>query len=124
MNAVVTHLWTSTAVLLVALIAARFLPLSARTRYAVLLCGLFKFALPATVVTAPLHAIFDRESVGTIAIAWLDSRMPIGPLTPSASSNWICKIATWAIAGQTSVTTNAARRYPRRELSVRPVIDH
>jgi beta-lactamase regulating signal transducer with metallopeptidase domain len=147
MNAVVTHLWTSTLVLFLALISARFLPLTARTRYAVLLCGLFKFALPATVVTAPLHAIFGRDSVGTISIAWLDSRMPIGTLTASAASNWpmivrvgwivpaVALAAAWLIARRRIVASalrsasaaspreRAALDAARRQLKMRRAVD-
>jgi beta-lactamase regulating signal transducer with metallopeptidase domain len=116
MNAVVTHLWTSTLALLLAMLAARFLPLSARTRYAVLLFGLFKFVLPATVVTAPLHAIFGRESVGTISIAWIDARMPLGPLVASPASNWpmILRIA-WIVP---AVALGAAWLIARRRIEV------
>ncbi|HEY8184323.1 MAG TPA: M56 family metallopeptidase [Thermoanaerobaculia bacterium] len=147
MSAVVTHLWTSTLVLLLALIAARFLPLSARTRYAVLLFGLFKFALPATVVTAPLHAIFGRESVGTISIAWIDARMPLGPLAASPASNWpmilgigwivpaVALAAAWLIARQrieisalrgaapASPRERAALDAARRQLRMRRAVD-
>jgi beta-lactamase regulating signal transducer with metallopeptidase domain len=44
---VIVHLVVSTVVLAVAIVAARFLPLTARTRHAVLLCGIAKFALPS-----------------------------------------------------------------------------
>jgi beta-lactamase regulating signal transducer with metallopeptidase domain len=46
---VTEHLFVSTVVLALAMIAARFLPLTARTRYAVLLCGIVKFAIPTAV---------------------------------------------------------------------------
>lgn len=45
----IEHLIVSTIVLAVAMVAARFLPLTARTRYVVLLCGLAKFAVPTAV---------------------------------------------------------------------------
>ncbi|HEU4889158.1 MAG TPA: M56 family metallopeptidase [Thermoanaerobaculia bacterium] len=45
----IEHLIVSTVVLAVAMAAARFLPLTARTRYAVLLCGIAKFAVPTAV---------------------------------------------------------------------------
>ena len=52
------HLLVSTAVLAMAMIAARFLPLTARTRYAVLLCGIAKFAVPTAVFRfVPLAAV-------------------------------------------------------------------
>jgi beta-lactamase regulating signal transducer with metallopeptidase domain len=147
MNAVVTHLWTSTLVLFLALISARFLPLSARTRYAVLLCGLFKFALPAAAVTAPLHAIFGRQAVGTISIAWLDSRIPLRALTPSPASNWplvlrigwivpaVALAAAWLIARRRIVASalrgaspaspreHAALDAARRQLQMRRAVD-
>ncbi|MFP5245978.1 MAG: M56 family metallopeptidase [Thermoanaerobaculia bacterium] len=43
------HLLVSTIVLAAAMLAARFLPLTARTRYAILLCGIAKFALPGSI---------------------------------------------------------------------------
>jgi beta-lactamase regulating signal transducer with metallopeptidase domain len=46
---VIEHLIVSTVVLAVAMLAARFLPMTARTRYAVLLCGIAKFAVPTAV---------------------------------------------------------------------------
>jgi beta-lactamase regulating signal transducer with metallopeptidase domain len=67
------HLLVSTAVLIIAMVAARFLPLTARTRYAVLFCGIAKFAvptavfrfLPAAAVPAPLRILGG----GTAALA-------------------------------------------------------
>jgi beta-lactamase regulating signal transducer with metallopeptidase domain len=63
----------STVVLVVAMAAARFLPLTARTRYAVLLVGIVKFAVPTAVfrfiaaeaVPAPLRIL----GAGTNAVA-------------------------------------------------------
>jgi beta-lactamase regulating signal transducer with metallopeptidase domain len=46
---VIEHLIVSTVVLAVAMAAARVLPLTARTRYVVLLCGITKFAVPTAV---------------------------------------------------------------------------
>jgi beta-lactamase regulating signal transducer with metallopeptidase domain len=51
---VIAHLWTSTLVLAVALIAARIVPMTARTRCAVLTLALLKLAIP--VIPLPLHA--------------------------------------------------------------------
>jgi hypothetical protein len=45
---VTEHLILSTIVLGIALLAARLLPLTARTRYAVILCGIAKFAIPTS----------------------------------------------------------------------------
>jgi beta-lactamase regulating signal transducer with metallopeptidase domain len=47
---VTEHLLVSTAVLAIAMAAARFLPLTAHTRHAVLFCGLAKFAVPTAVL--------------------------------------------------------------------------
>jgi len=52
----IAHLVVSTIILAAAIIAARVLPLTARTRHALLLCGLAKFALPSAPF-APLFAI-------------------------------------------------------------------
>src|SRR5260370_23782117 len=117
------------------------------TRWALLLAGLFKIALPAPVVTAPLHAIFGRDSVGTISIAWLDSRMPIGTLSPSAASNWpmivrvgwivpaVAVAAAWLIARRRIVASalrsatpaspreHAALDAARRQLKMRRAVD-
>ena len=77
MSEVLTHLWSSTLVLLIALIAARLLPLTARTRYAVLLSGLAKFAIPSVAIRAPLAALgldltnIGRRSTGLASIEWL-----------------------------------------------------
>jgi beta-lactamase regulating signal transducer with metallopeptidase domain len=84
---VIEHLLVSTAILAVAMAAARFLPLTARTRYAVLLCGVAKFAVPtavfrfvpATAVPAPLRilgggaagvAAPSSSSIHWIPIVW------------------------------------------------------
>lgn len=110
MTLVLAHLWTSTLVLLIALLAARFLPLTARTRYAVLMCGLFKFAIP------PLRALgidlttLGQRSTGTIAIEWLGGPATLRTLAPHPASRWpqalgiawiVCAAAlamAWALA--------------------------
>lgn len=52
------HLVVSTIVLAIAMAAARFLPLTARTRYAVLLIGIVKFAIPTAVFRfIPVEAV-------------------------------------------------------------------
>lgn len=94
MSALLTHLWTSTVVLLVALLLARYLPLTARTRYAVLAAGLLKLAIPAAVITAPLRALgidlgnLGARTTGTIAIEWLGGPPNLRTLTPPAASRW------------------------------------
>jgi beta-lactamase regulating signal transducer with metallopeptidase domain len=54
---VIAHLLLSTLVLAIAIIAARLLPLTARTRHALLLAGLATFALPSSAVAALLRAL-------------------------------------------------------------------
>jgi beta-lactamase regulating signal transducer with metallopeptidase domain len=53
--AIVTHLVVSSIVLLLALVAARAIPLTARTRHALLFGGLLKFALPSSLIVVPLR---------------------------------------------------------------------
>ena len=48
----ISHLVLSTLVLAIAIAAARLLPLTARTRHALLLAGLAKFAIPPALLTA------------------------------------------------------------------------
>jgi len=54
---VISHLVLSTLVLALAIAAARVLPLTARTRHALLLAGLAKFAIPSAAIAALLRAI-------------------------------------------------------------------
>ena len=64
--AVISHLWASTIVLLLAFAIARFAPrLTARTRYAVLLAGLAKFALPSALF-APLASLIGGARSGSV----------------------------------------------------------
>lgn len=80
----IEHLLFSTVVLAVAMAAARFLPpLTARTRYAIVFCGLAKFALPAAAFRflpaaalppSPLRVFGGGTAVAAAAetgIAWL-----------------------------------------------------
>jgi beta-lactamase regulating signal transducer with metallopeptidase domain len=52
----IVHLWSSTIVLLLALAAARLIPMTARTRSMILTLGLAKFALPAVTIRMAAHA--------------------------------------------------------------------
>lgn len=94
MSDVITHLWSSTLVLLAALIAARLLPLTARTRYVLLLCGLLKFAVPSIAILGPLRAIgidlhnLGPQSAGTISIEWLGGPTTLRTLSPQPDSHW------------------------------------
>jgi beta-lactamase regulating signal transducer with metallopeptidase domain len=66
--AVISHLWASTIVLLLAFAIARFAPrLTARTRYAVLLAGIAKFAVPSALF-APLASLFGGARSGSFLI--------------------------------------------------------
>ena len=59
----IAHLWTSTVVLAIAIAAARWMPrLTARTRHAVLLAGLAKFAIPA--IDLPAHSAIAIVALG------------------------------------------------------------
>jgi beta-lactamase regulating signal transducer with metallopeptidase domain len=100
MSAIVTHLWASTLVLVIALILARVLPLTARTRYALLLCGLLKFAIPSEVMTRPLRAWgVDRQAAGTISMEWLGGPATLRTLAPAPASIWPrAVVAVWIIA--------------------------
>lgn len=79
----IAHLVLSTLVLAIAIAAARLLPLTARTRHAVLLMGLAKFAIPA--------ALFPRVIPTPTAID-LPLRIfkgAAGPIATQAQINWI-----------------------------------
>lgn len=82
------HLILSTIVLGIALLAARLLPLTARTRYAVILCGIAKFAIPTAVF--PLFP----TAVLPVALRTLGDGATIAATPPSTSLNWIA--ITWA----------------------------
>ena len=137
MNAIVIHLWSSTLVLLVAMIAARLLPLTARTRYAILLCGLLKFAFPEVAITAPLRAIgidlanLGAQPAGRISIQWLGGPATLRTLAPQTASPWPSALMiawtisaaalamAWAIARVRLVTSalNASKAASSREQS-------
>jgi beta-lactamase regulating signal transducer with metallopeptidase domain len=55
---VIEHLVVSTLVLASAMLATRVIPMTARTRYAVILCGILKFAVPTAVFDfVPVEAV-------------------------------------------------------------------
>ncbi|HVS33667.1 MAG TPA: M56 family metallopeptidase [Thermoanaerobaculia bacterium] len=134
MSAVATHLWTSTFVLLAALLLARFLPLTARTRHALLLCGLVKFAIPSDVIASPLRALgVDRPAAAAVAVEWLAAPATVRTLSPRPSSVWpdalavgwivsaIALAAAWAIARRrlvTSLLRGAAPASPREHAAL------
>ena len=83
------HLLLSTIVLAIAIVLARVLPLTARTRYALLLAGLAKFAIPTAAIAWLLRAIGLEPPPVAIAIP---ARVFIGggtAATTSASIDWI-----------------------------------
>lgn len=103
MNPIVTHLVTSTVFLVVMLLAARLLPLTARTRHAVLLAGLAKFAIPSSAILTPLRAMGldpDRlfaQRFSLIDIQWVGgaANAAATPAAP-ASIDWrLIAIAVW-----------------------------
>jgi beta-lactamase regulating signal transducer with metallopeptidase domain len=88
---VIEHLVVSTIVLAVAMAAAQWLPLTARTRYALLFCGIAKFAVP-TAVFRLLPAAVMPAALRTFGGA------AVIPTTPAAARiDWI-PIAWGAIA--------------------------
>ncbi|PYQ49679.1 MAG: hypothetical protein DMF59_12910 [Acidobacteria bacterium] len=93
----ITHLWISTVILLLAMLAARFLPLTARTRYGVLVCGLFKFAIPAVTLTF--------KSPIVLPIRVLNGTMPLGPLMPAPVSHWPLVLQIAWIAPAAAIAT-------------------
>ena len=94
MNALLTHLWSSTLLLAIVLVLARVLPLTARTRFALLFCGLLKFLVPAAVVLAPLRAMgidvanLGRRSASIISMQWLEAPASITPLAAQSAQRW------------------------------------
>ena len=80
--AFLAHLWISTLVLAAALLVARFLrPLTARTRYAIVLAGIAKFAIPSSLFgNLPLRA--TPAVVGRLSFQLLGG--PVGLLAPAA----------------------------------------
>lgn len=118
MSDVLTHLWSSTVVLLIAIIAARLMPLTARTRHAVLFCGLAKFAVPSVAITASLRALgldltsLGRRSTGTVAIEWLSGPVVFRALPPQMTSRWpSVLVVAWIVsAGALAIAWAVARR--------------
>ena len=118
MNGVFTHLWSSTLVLLVALLAARFLPLTARTRYTLLLTGLLKLAIPFAAINALFRAIgidlanLGPRSAGVVSIDWIGGPLTLRSLPPPETSRWAMVMAiAWIVpALALAITWVIARR--------------
>jgi beta-lactamase regulating signal transducer with metallopeptidase domain len=99
-NAVLAHLWSSTLVLLVAWLVARFAPrLTSRTRYAIVFAGLAKFALPSALF-APLARLIGRSGGGpsTIFMQLVGGPALAAPATRAAAATSLPSIAAavWA----------------------------
>lgn len=137
----IDHLIVSTVILAVAMLAARLLPVTARTRHAMLICGLAKFAIPT--------ALLDAFGLKVIEVAPMTLRVfdgttaaPSAPASPA--TNWL--LIAWAVIAAIflvrwlllrSRTVTAALRSPappsqreldglaeaRRMLGVRTAID-
>lgn len=110
----IEHLLVSTIVLGIALAAARFLPLTARTRYAVLLAGIAKFAVPTAVFRfVPVEVIpaalrtFGGATAGTVS-AQPEPRIGWIPIAWGAVA--LLLIARWLLLR--SRTVSAALRSP------------
>ena len=94
MSEIVTHLWSSTLVLAVALALSHALPVTARTRYALLFCGLLKFAIPFAAINLLCRSLgFDltnltARSAGSIAVQWLGGTPAVAVFSPHPASRW------------------------------------
>lgn len=109
MAALLSHLWTSTLVLLVAFAIARLAPrLTARTRYAVLLAGVAKFAIPAAVF-APLAKLIAHADGGSVLMMQLVRGPLAAPVvtTGGAAPRWplIAAIVWAAVAALVLIRT-------------------
>ena len=93
----IEHLVISTIVLAAAMLAARLLPVTARTKHAILLCGLAKFAIPTV-------AFFGVQTIDVAPMAprVFDARGAAAPV-PQASINW------WLVAWAAIATLVFAR---------------
>lgn len=132
------HLIVSTAVLAMAMAAARFLPLTARTRYVVLLCGIAKFAVPTAVfrfvpievVPAPLR-IFGGGANAAVAQATMPVEwIPIvwGAIALTLVMRWLLLRTRTVSAALRSPTAPSAReltavREARITIGIRVAID-
>src|SRR5437660_3587764 len=104
MSAVLTHLWVSTLVLLGALILSRVLPLTARTRHALLTGGLLTFAVRSAAVLMPLRLLgIDFEHLGSgsraaISMQWLGGPVVLQAAGPHLASRWPQAVAiAWIV---------------------------
>lgn len=136
----ISHLVVSTLVLAIALIAARLLPLTARTRHALLLAGLAKFAIPPALLTAigfrptpaaipiPLRVFGGGEALAAASqpINWIPYAW--GAVALLILGRWlILRTRTIAAALRTSSAPSAreveALAFARRTLGITTPID-
>jgi len=134
------HLILSTLVLAIAIAAARLLPLTARTRHALLLAGLAKFAIPPALLTAigfrptptaiPMTLrVFgggDAIATATQQVNWLPYAW--GAIALLIFARWaILRTRTIAAALRTSSAPSArevdALAFARRALNIKTAID-
>src|SRR4051794_32012838 len=98
-GAFLTHLWSSTLWLVAALAAGLLMPrLAARPRYALLLLGVAKFAIPSAAITALLGAIIPARPLPNIpALTFLTTFRLAPPSASTASFGWMEALAiAWA----------------------------
>ena len=80
----IEHLTVSTVVLLLAMLAARTLPMTARTRHAILLCGLAKFAIPSAVFSS-----IGVQTLNVVPTPALMRALPAPATTAATQTNWL-----------------------------------
>ena len=85
----IEHLLLSTIVLGLAIVAARLLPLTARTRYALLLAGLAKFAIPSSAIAALLRVLGLAPVPTPIALPFRVFNAGTAPGTATPSVDWV-----------------------------------
>ncbi|HEX7418939.1 MAG TPA: M56 family metallopeptidase, partial [Thermoanaerobaculia bacterium] len=118
MSDVLTHLWSSTLVLALALVMSRALPVTARTRYALVFCGLLKFAIPFAAINVLGHALgidlahLTARSAGSVSMQWLGAPLAVSALSPHPASRWpeALMIAWLVPAGLLAIFWAIARR--------------
>lgn len=134
----IEHLIVSTVVLAIAMTAARFLPLTARTRYAVLLCGIAKFAVPtamfhfvpAAVVPLPLRILGGGTNAAVAPTTTRVDWIPIvwGTIALLLLARWLLLRARTVTAALRSPAVPSTReleavREARVTMSIRAAVD-
>ena len=83
----ITHLLVSTLALGIAILAARLLPLTARTRHMLLLAGLAKFAIPSSAIATLLRAFGAAPTPVMMPLRIFGGGTPATPTTTHI--NWL-----------------------------------